>query len=100
MSHQPLQRVLLATVLMLLPFSACAQAESTPTYTPPAPIPPPVPSAATPPSVSATPYYGPNAIGTGTPPLPQTAPLVDKVAACAAILDAEARSLCIGRAGN
>jgi hypothetical protein len=79
---------------------ASAQSENTPPYTPPPPIPAPVPSVAVPPPVSATPYYGPNAIGTGTPPLPRDAPLVDKVGACASILDAQARSLCIERAGR
>ncbi len=92
--------LMIALILALVPLAACAQSENTPPYTPPPPIPPPVPSVATPPPVSATPYYGPNAIGTGTPPLPKSAPLVDKVAACAAILDTQARGLCIERAGQ
>jgi hypothetical protein len=91
--------VCLALALAVAPLAACAEDQPVPTPAPP-PIPPPVPSVATPPPVSATPYYGPNGIGTGTPPLPKQAPLVDKVAACAAILDAQAHSLCIQRAGS
>jgi hypothetical protein len=50
---------------------------------------------------SPPPYFGPNAIGTGTPNAPSpNAPFVDSAASCASILDADARQLCLQRAGQ
>lgn len=46
-------------------------------------------------------YFGPNAIGTGTTSGPSpNMPFVDSVASCAAILDPDARQLCLQRAGS
>lgn len=50
---------------------------------------------------SQPPYFGPNAVGTGTPNAPSpSVPFVDSAASCASILDADARQLCLQRAGQ
>jgi hypothetical protein len=47
------------------------------------------------------PYFGPNAVGTGTTAAPNpNVPFVDSAASCASILDADARMLCLQRAGQ
>jgi hypothetical protein len=95
--------LVLAMMLAVLPLAAWAQSENTPPYTPPPSIPPPVPSVATPPPLPPSLYPGyqvPNTPPANVLTAPQTTPLVDRVGACATILDDKARGLCIERAGQ
>ena len=110
------QRLIWAIVLTALTLGGCTSRDSDEI-----PIPPPRTTGAslptlppgmggslpydgqTPPAQTSAPpnYFGPNAVGTGTTSGPSpNIPFVDSVSSCAAILDSDARQLCLQRAGQ